>query len=141
MRWLLLIFLVSCGSLDLRGLDSFGAVRKINIKKVNTGLDGVMFDQVLTISYVANNYKSCFHPRFKPNGRIYTVAYEHYEILMFNLMDKEQTWRFGPHPRFRKRIALIPADAKEVRKSHCSVKYLFMNSFFDKKFVSFVKED
>ncbi len=142
MRWLILLLLSSCGSINLQGLDSFGPTRRMKFKFVNTKLNGLKVDETLYVSYVVNNRKSCFPKKYKPKGQIYTVRYEDHEILMQSLFNNKQQWSYSPHKRFRDTIAAQSFHSQVIPAAFCSIKYsLDMVDNFSQSFVSFVKEE
>ena len=141
MKWLLLLVLSSCGTSEVRGLETFGAVSRMKLKLVNTKFNQGLIEEPVWIRYVVNNRRSCFPPGFKTSGKIYTVRYEDHEVLMYSLLGTNQVWEFDLPKKGSTRLSVKARSQQEVRTASCNTKHFFgIGEKFDRNFVSFIKE-
>lgn len=140
MKLIILLSLASCGIFDVRGIGHFGQVRKMRFKIVKQNISGDLIEEELRIPYVKSNIKSCFPPTYQTHGQIYTVKYEDHQAVMYNMLNKHQSWYFKEENRNGK-VDGISKKNQKVETATCRIEYFYNIIFsFDKMYVSFVKE-
>jgi hypothetical protein len=144
MKLFILLLLSSCATLSERGIENFGEVSVMRIKKIDTTFSGIHKDDYVMIKYVKSKKKNCFPASFWRRGEIYTVKYDHYKALMYTILNQTQDWSFTPdkRPYLKGKVNAHSNVKQKVVLAVCSVNFLFpIPEIYEEMYVSFVKEN